>query len=205
NTPIESTAGGRPCVVMLSTNHGWLGLDPKTGEEIWSYKDAYTFRSVGSIAESDGILFASMGSGGGGKQATLLRINATPTPEVLASFNVKGGNAKGLPYVPCPIIQDGLMYWWDDGGTVTCFDLAKKEIVYQNRAGVGQFFSSPVLVDGKIYNASRDGVMFVIKAGREFEKLAENKLDSGVNATPAVALGRMFIRTETHLISLKNK
>ena len=90
-----------------------------------------------------------------------------------------------------------------DGGVVTCRDAITGEEIYQQRVGNGQFFSSPVLVDGKIYGASRDGLVVVIKAGREFEKLAENKLDSGINASPAVANGRLFIRTDTHLMSLK--
>ena len=201
NTPVESKSGDRTSVVMLSTNHGWQGLDPKNGDEIWSYKDAYTFRSVGSFAESGGILFASMGSGGAGKQSTALKLNGTPKPEVIYSLGMKDG----LSYVPTPIIHEGLLYLFGDGGVLTCRDALTGEEIYQQRAGNGQFFSSPVLVDDKIYCASRDGVMIVVQTGREFKKLAENKLDSGVNATPAIANGRMYIRTDTHLISLKGK
>ncbi len=199
STPVESRCGGRPCVVFLSTNHGWMGLDPKNGEEIWSYQDKYTFRSVGSIAESDGVVFATMGSGGAGKQSTALKLGDGDKPEVLYSLGIKDG----LSYVPTPIVHDGLLYLWGDGGIVTCRDAHTGEQIYQERAGNGQFFSSPVLVDDKIYGASRDGLMVVVQTGREFKKLAENKLDSGINATPAIANGRMFIRTETHLMSLK--
>lgn len=199
STPVQSQCGSRACVVFLSTNHGWMGLDPKNGEEIWSYQDGYTFRSVGSIAESDGVVFASMGSGGAGKQSTALKLNDTGKPEVIFSLGIKDG----LSYVPTPILHDGLLYLWGDGGIVTCRDAATGDQIYQERAGSGQFFSSPVLVDGKLYGASRDGLMVVIQTGREFKKLAENKLDSGINATPAIANGRMFIRTETHLMSLK--
>lgn len=201
NTPVESRSGDRATVVLLSTNHGWLGLDPKTGEEVWSHKEVYGFRSVGSVAESGGLLFAAMGSGGAGKQSAALQLNGTKSPEVKYSLGIKDG----LSYVPTPIIHEGLLYLFGDGGVLTCRDAETGEQVYQERAGNGQFFSSPVLVDGKIYCASRDGVVVVVQAGREFKKLAENKLDSGVNATPAIANGRMYIRTETHLISLKGK
>ena len=199
STPVECIVGGRTCVVFLSTNHGWLGLDPKNGEEIWSHQDEYTFRSVGSYAESDGVLFASMGSGGAGKQSTALKWSGGEKPEVLFSLGIKDG----LSYVPSPIIHDGLLYLWGDGGVITCRDALTGEEVYQARAGNGQFFSSPVLVDGKIYGASRDGLVVVVQAGREFKKLAQNKLSSGINATPAIAHGRMFLRTDTHLMSLK--
>lgn len=199
STPVISNCGGRACVVFLSTNHGWLGLDPKNGEEIWSHEDEYTFRSVGSIAENDGVVFATMGSGGAGKQSAALKLNDSGKPEVMYSLGIKDG----LSYVPTPILHDGLLYLWGDNGVVTCRDAATGEEIYKERAGGGQFFSSPVLVDDKIYGASRDGLVVVIKTGRAFEKLAENKLDSGINATPAIANGRMFIRTDTHLMSLK--
>lgn len=200
STPLVSVVDGRTSVVFLSTNHGWMGLDPKNGEVIWSHNEDYTFRSVGSYAESGGLLFASMGSGGAGKDSTALRWDgAAAKPEVLYSLGIKDG----LSYVPSPIIHEGLLYLWGDGGIVTCRDAETGEEIYQARAGNGQFFSSPVLVDGKIYGASRDGLMVVIETGREFKKLAQNKLSSGVNATPAIANGRMYIRTDTHLMSLK--
>jgi len=142
-----------------------------------------------------------MGSGSAGKQATALRLNGTPRPDVLYSLGIKDG----LSYVPTPIIHEGLLYLWGDGGVVTCLDALTGEKIYRERAGNGQFFSSPVLVDGKIYGASRDGLVVVIKAGRKFEKLAENRLDSGINATPAIANGCLFIRTATHLMCLRGK
>ncbi len=199
STPVEVVSGGRTSVAFLSTNHGWMGLDPKNGEEIWSHHDSYTFRSVGSIAESNGLLFASMGSGGAGKQSAALKVTGTGKPEVLYNLGIKDG----LSYVPTPIIHEGLLYLWGDGGVLTCRDAMTGEMIYEKRVGNGQFFSSPVLVDGKLYGASRDGLVIVVKAGRNFEKLAENKLDSGINASPAVANGRLFIRTDTHLMSLK--
>ena len=36
-------------------------------------------------------------------------------------------------------------------------------------------------------------------AGRTFQKLAENKFDSGFMASPAVAGNALFLRTKTHL------
>ncbi|MCB1230188.1 MAG: PQQ-binding-like beta-propeller repeat protein [Verrucomicrobiae bacterium] len=205
STPVVSSIGGRTCVVFLSTNDGWMGVDPKNGEELWHFRDAYKFRSVGSIAEDGGVLFATMGSGDSGKQAAALRLKSDGEVEQLFSFGSNGDKEKNktLSYVPTPILHDGLLYLWKDNGQVTCMDALTGEVIYSERIAGGQYFSSPVLVDGKIYGANRHGVMVVVKAGREFEVLAENKLDSGVNATPAIANGRMFIRTDTHLMSLK--
>lgn len=201
SSPIEAKSGNRITAAFLSTNHGWMGLDPKNGEVVWSLPKSYKFRSVGSMAESNGVLFASMGQGGGGKESAALKLNGSDKPDQVYALDAKDG----ISYVTTPIIHDGLLYMFGDGGVLSCRDAATGEAIYQERAGAGQFFSSPVLADGKIYCVSRDGLVVVVKAGRKFEKLAENKLDSGTSATPAVANGRLYIRTETHLISLKGK
>ena len=201
STPVEVKSGDRNTVALLSTNHGWLGLDPKNGEIAWSYPEVYGFRSVGSILEFDGNLFATLGSGGGGKQSAALHPNGTDKPDLLYSL----GKTDLLSYVPTPLFHDGLLFLCGDGGVIACRDAKTGEKFYEERAAKGQFFSSPVLVDGKIYFGSRDGLMLVIAATREFKVLAENRLGSGLNATPAIANGRMFIRTDTHLMSLKGK
>lgn len=201
STPVVVKAGNRDTVAVVSTNHGWFGLDPKNGEVVWSHPHVYQQRSVGSPASGDGILFASFGSGGGGKESTALKVGDAEKAEVLYEL----GKADDLSYVPSPIIYDGLLFTWNDGGIVSCRDVKTGDKIWQHRAGEGQFFSSPVLVDGKIYCGSRDGLMVVLAASKDYKKLGENRLSSGIHATPAIAHNRMFIRTDTHLMCLPGK
>ena len=60
----------------------------------------------------------------------------------------------------------------------------------------------PVLVDGKLYFASEDGDIFVVKAGTQFELLATNKMGEIVMATPAFAKNTLFYRTRGHLVAI---
>src|SRR5260370_42537586 len=62
--------------------------------------------------------------------------------------------------------------------------------------------ASPILVDGKIYAISDDGVVHVFPAATSFRLLAKNPLGERVTATPAVADNRLFIRGETHLFCI---
>ena len=64
----------------------------------------------------------------------------------------------------------------------------------------GQYYASPVYADGKVYLANREGQLVVIAADKVFQILAQNDLPEGAGATPAIAGGRLYIRTYRHLI-----
>ena len=66
----------------------------------------------------------------------------------------------------------------------------------------GTYSGSPILVDGKIYAISEDGVTTVVKAGREFEILATNSLPGYTLSTPAFSHGHIYIRAGDHLYAI---
>jgi outer membrane protein assembly factor BamB len=80
----------------------------------------------------------------------------------------------------------------------TCFDAKMGREVWSERLG-GAFTSSLVLVGDLIYATNEDGKAYVLKAGDKFEQVAANELGEGVLATPAVAGGRIYLRTAGHL------
>ena len=53
--------------------------------------------------------------------------------------------------------------------------------------------------------AGRDGVVVVVKPGREFEQLAKNTLQDTTTASPAVAGGRIYLRGFNHLWAIGAK
>ena len=59
-----------------------------------------------------------------------------------------------------------------------------------------RFSASPVAADGKLYLASEDGDVFVVKAGRKFELLATNPMGQALMATPAISAGMLIVRAE---------
>ena len=75
-------------------------------------------------------------------------------------------------------------------------------MVYSGRLGApGYYYSSPVAADQKIYIASEEGVVVVLDAGEKLNVLATNRLDGAIMATPALAEGHIYVRTESHLYS----
>ena len=78
------------------------------------------------------------------------------------------------------------------------------EQVWQQRIG-GEYSASPVYADGRLWFFSEDGKTTVLKPGRTFEKLAENSLDQGFLASPAIAGKAFYLRTRTHLYRIEEK
>ena len=157
---------------------------------------------MGSPVVSEGVIFATWGSGNGAKDHIAIT-PGTETADGKPKVAWRRPDNKGLPYVPTPLASNGLLHIWADSGLFHVLDAKTGTPVYEPQRIGGTFFSNPILVGDRIYCGSRDqGEMVVVKAGPEFEILARNDMGAGINATPAVSGGRMFIRTDKHLISV---
>jgi outer membrane protein assembly factor BamB len=86
-------------------------------------------------------------------------------------------------------------------GYVSCLRSATGEQLWRQKPA-GKFFGSPVWVNGNLYCITTEGEVVVIKAAPIYELLAINPLGEKSHATPAVAGGRMYLRTYSHLISI---
>jgi FOG: WD40-like repeat len=110
---------------------------------------------------------------------------------------------RGGPYIPTPIIYGDHLYVLQIAGILAAYNVKTGERIYQERvAGGGSFSASPVAADGKIYLASEDGDMFVVKAGPKFEVLSSNPIGEVIMATPAISSGIIFVRGLKHLFAI---
>ena len=122
-----------------------------------------------------------------------------------SNASIAWSKPRGGPYMPTPLVYQGLLYICSNNGVLTTYDAATGERVYQHRvAGQSTAFSaSPVAADGRLYLASEDGDVFVVKAGRTFELLATNPVGEVLMATPAIADGMLILRGLSHVIAVK--
>jgi outer membrane protein assembly factor BamB len=112
---------------------------------------------------------------------------------------------KGTPGVPSPLYYKGRIYTFQNGGIAYCRAADTGKLLFGGRLGaLGDYYSSPVAANDKIYIASMEGVVVVLAAGDELKVLATNKLDGGILATPAVVDGKLYVRTEGHLYAFGN-
>jgi outer membrane protein assembly factor BamB len=114
--------------------------------------------------------------------------------------------SKGGPYTPTPIVYGDYLYVCADNGVLSCYRAQTGELVYQKRISEtgGSYSASPIAADGKLYLASEDGEVQVIKAGAEFERIASNPMGESLMATPAISGGLIFIRGQHHLFAVSN-
>ncbi len=103
--------------------------------------------------------------------------------------------------VPSPLLYDGVLYLVKNGGILTAFDAKTGEVAKAGRlsGALGAYSASPVAADGKVFLASEEGKVTVLKAARDWEIVAINDLGEGCFATPALAGGHIYLRTSEAL------
>jgi outer membrane protein assembly factor BamB len=108
---------------------------------------------------------------------------------------------KSLPNVPSPLFYQDVLYLLKEGGIVTALDPKSGAVIKQGRLreAPGDYYASPVGADGKVFTISEEGKVTVLKAGGDWEVLAVNDLDDLCHATPAIAGGRIYLRTRNTL------
>ena len=103
--------------------------------------------------------------------------------------------------VPTPLVKGDLLFMWSDAGVVTCANVATGEVYWRERVP-GNYFGSPVWVDRRLFCVSTAGEIVALEASDKFNVLHRYALNELCHSTPAVALGRLFVRTEKHLWSI---
>lgn len=179
-----------PYLVFNSSAHGITAVSIKDGKRLWELGGLFDKRSCSSPVFADGVVFGSCGSGGGGNYVVAVKPPSTSDGKPELMYEVR----RSAPYVPSALIKDERAYLWSDGGIVTCMDLYTGEEIWRERAG-GDYFASPIRIGDHIFNISTEGEVVVIKAADEFEVVARYAFDEKSHATPAVANGRMYVRT----------
>lgn len=191
---------GRELVVMSSMGSGVTAYDPTTGSIVWQVLEQdLPDRCVSSPIVADGMIIVSCGSGNNGVRLVALRPGKNGAPPEEA-YRLR----QGVPNIPTPVAVGDMLFLWHDRGTVSCLDAATGEPHWRKRVS-GMFHSSPVLIGNRLFGLSREGEVVVLAAGKEYELVARNDLGERCQATPAVADGKIFYRTEESLICIGDR
>jgi outer membrane protein assembly factor BamB len=114
--------------------------------------------------------------------------------------------SKGVSEVPSPVVWKDRVYMIRSGGLLVCRELESGKLIYEERIdSPGAYFASPVAADGRIYVASDQGEVTVIKAGDKMEVLAHSKLGDAIAASPAVAENTLYVRSTKTLWAFRTE
>ncbi len=109
---------------------------------------------------------------------------------------------KHTDHIVSPFVLDGRMLLVKGGGITTCFSTQDGQPVRKTKRlpNASQYFASPIYGDGKIYIAAENGNIVVIANTAKLTVLAKNDMGDSIIGTPAIADGRLIVRTRSKLI-----
>ena len=181
--------------VVVNSTERIDAYDAKTGALLWHAGETSRF-AVPTPVFHDGVIYASRGYRSGPYMAIKPGgrgdVNATRTVWRVAT---------GAPYVSSLLYYDGIVYMANDVGVLTAVDASTGERVWQERVD-GVFSASPVGGGGHVYFVAESGDTVVVKAGKTPQIVARNAVGERAVASPAIAKGQIFLRTDKHLFSI---
>ncbi len=166
--------------------------DLDTGDIIWQCSGLTGNVTPCPVVEGD-VVYCMSGYEG----YSLLALPLASQGDISGSDNIVWSINKGTPYVPSPVLYDGLLYFTQSNqGILTAVDSENGDTVIERSRlpELSNIYSSPVGADGRVYFTGRNGTTLVIKHSGELEVLATNKLDDEFNTSPAIVGTQLFLR-----------
>jgi outer membrane protein assembly factor BamB len=202
-TPLVVEHGGRPQVIVNAMVR-MKSYDLETGTVLWEGPGT-TMNVIPTPVFGHGMVFAMSGFRGNNLKAIRL---ADAKGDISTTGAIAWQLDRDTPYVPSPLLYDNILYFLkSNNGLLSAFEATTGKPFYQVQRlnKTPEVFSSPVGADGRVYITGRDGVTLVLKHGPAFEIIAENALDDGFDASPALVDNQIFMRGYRYLYCIENR
>ena len=200
-TPCIHKNGSRDELIFVNWHYGITAVDPASGAQLWQadvFDKSHIESSIASPIIAGGLVLGVSGWLGHGNEVIAVQpppVGSDEAPRQVYRIS------RGAPLCTTPLVQDDLLFLWSDNGVVTAADSQTGKIHWQKRIG-GTFYSSPICLDGAIYNIDVNGKVTVLKAAAEYQQLGSCSLGDPCHSTPAIGHGRLYLRTFTTLSAL---
>jgi outer membrane protein assembly factor BamB len=178
--------------------------DLETGALVWEAA-GLTMNPIPSPVAGGGLVFLTSGFRGSNLKAVRL---AEAKGDITGSSAIAWTLDRDTPYVSSPLLYDGILYLLkSNSGILSAFDANTGKPHYQlaRLEGAPNVFASPVGAAGRVYIAGQEGTTVVVRHGTAFEVLAQNRLDDGFNASPALVDGEVYLRGKRFLYCIAEK
>jgi len=178
--------------IIVCANNGIAAYAPDDGREIWTvHCEAQDLTPAPAVAA--GLIIAGMTGAG------TLAISPDGDGDVTKT-HVVWRNEDALTDVPSPV-GSGDLFFNLFSGKLTCHQASDGKEVGSLEFD-GSFYASPVVWAGTLLLLDRDGAMTAVKAGPALQKIGARSVGTSASATPAVAGGRLFVRTDKALVCM---
>ncbi len=198
--PFVAAHNGRTQVIVSATQEV-VGYDAETGRRIWSATGLGQNTIPAPVIVDDVVIVMS-----GYRNPNLMAIRLGREGDLTGTDAILWQNQRGNSYTPSPVVHDGIFYMLTDTGMLSAFDAKTGKPHYQQQRlpGTNNFKASPVGANGKLYLASEEGNVIVVKMGPAFEVLATNAFaDEMFVATPAIIDAGIYVRGRNTLYAIR--
>lgn len=199
-TPRVIRHGGKTQVITAASD-AVRSYDLESGEIIWQCSGLTGNVTPCPVIDGDYVICMS-----GYQGYAAMAIPLTETGDISRSEKILWKQDRGTPYIPSPLLYDGLLYYNQSNQSIlTCMDSKTGEAVFgPKRIGqLSNIYASPVGAAGRVYITGRDGETLVIQRSIKYTELATNHLDDRFDASPALARNQLFLRGAKYLYCLE--
>jgi outer membrane protein assembly factor BamB len=184
------------------------GYDADTGKQLWTLGPNSEVTCTTPVS-GHGLIFVTAGyppvqpiyAIKVGSSGDLTLKDGKESSDAIAWSKQRGG-----VYLPSPILYGEHLYTVSNNGILTAYEAKTGTRVYQQRVGEGgSFVASPVAADGKLYIATEDGDVYVVKAGAQYELLAKNVIGEPILSTPALSGDLLIVRGARHVLAIAER
>ncbi len=200
-TPTIVTLPSGAKEMVLNQKGAILGIDPATGEKLWSCEAIQDYVVPCVIAQGDTVYCS------GGRSNKTFVVKAGGRGDVTESHLIwdvsRGAN------VTSPLLDDGYLYWSHDKAIALCLRASDGEEMFRERMPTrGRVYASIVGDGEKLFLTTRDSGVLVLAADPTYRELAINKLgtdEERFNATPAIVGDQLLIRSDKSLYCVRRR
>lgn len=202
SSPALLTVGGRRQIVAF-TGKAAIGLEPKTGTQLWRYEYTTDFdcNIATPLAVGENVFISAGENHGCALLALKPQGDAFQVAEIWKSF---GPGSVMRNEWQTSILLDGFLYGLDNVGgagpvtNLNCVNAKTGARVWQKtRFGKGNLIAA----DGKLYVVTIEGELVIVRANPErFEELSRAKLFDGTRQAPALLDGRLYLRDSSEVV-----
>lgn len=193
---------GRKQVVITASNKV-RSYDPESGDVIWECAGLGANTIPSPVFDGEILIVMS-----GYRDPNLLAIRLGRTGDLTGTDSIVWTNNRGNSYTPSPVLHEGKLYILTDNAQLSCLNVKTGEAYYrQTRLPKPyNFKASPLAAGGKLYLASEEGDVILVKLGESFEVVATNTMaDQSFIASPVIVDGTLFLRSRTRLYSISEQ
>lgn len=201
-TPLIIEKAGKAQVVVNATGKV-RSYDLATGEELWSCSGQTANTIPTPVADADTVYVTS-----GFRGSALHAIALGRSGDLSGTDAVRWSYNRNTPYVPSPLLVDGLIYVFrENTAALSCLEAktGQPRIEGERLEGLFGVYASPVAAKDRIYALGRDGKCLVLKKGTKVEILAANTIEDKTDASIALAGNDLFIRGHKNLYCIAEK